>query len=153
MKHVICRSAAKQRELECHSEENGTNSKSAALWSGCKAVVLSDSMPKLRMTTSVHVQGSCGYGSLKKDTYPFWSVAALSTSNRFYKAGPINGCGECFEIRCQNSGGKFAVSFTATCLSSVASCEVAVRTSAVGWLLKQAQSTVPQFPILTVLLL
>ena len=57
------------------------------------------------------LQGSCGYGDLQKEAYPFWSVAALSTSNRFYKAGPGNGCGECFEIQCQNSGGQFPVSF------------------------------------------
>ena len=68
------------------------------------------------------LQGSCGYGDMDKSKYPFWSVAALSTSNSFYKAGPINGCGECFEIKCLNSGGKFAVSnkgvgFTVACTS------------------------------------
>lgn len=56
------------------------------------------------------LQGSCGYGSLDQLQYPYWSVAALSTQNRFYKAGPASGCGECFEIQCINSGGKFAVS-------------------------------------------
>lgn len=68
------------------------------------------------------LQGSCGYGDMDKSKYPFWSVAALSTSNSFYKAGPINGCGECFEIKCLNSGGNFAVSykgvgFTLACTS------------------------------------
>ncbi|KAL0021906.1 hypothetical protein WJX79_002021 [Trebouxia sp. C0005] len=52
--------------------------------------------------------GSCGYGDLSKTAYPFWSVAALSTQNQFYLAGPANGCGECFEIQCLNSGGQFA---------------------------------------------
>ena len=61
----------------------------------------------------VRVQGSCGYGDLEKKAYPYWSVAALSTKNRFYTAGPANGCGECFEIQCQNSGGQFAVQFHA----------------------------------------
>ena len=61
-------------------------------------------------TLCVDLQGSCGYGDLSKSNYPFWSVAALSTQNRFYKAGPINGCGECFEIQCLNSGGQFAAS-------------------------------------------
>lgn len=56
------------------------------------------------------MQGSCGYGVLDKSKYPYWSVAALSTSNSFYKAGPVGGCGECFEIKCINSGGQFAVS-------------------------------------------
>lgn len=78
-----------------------------------QAAFLLESMPALQLTASLYVQGSCGYGSLNKQAYPFWSVAALSTSNRFYKAGPANGCGECFEIQCQNSGGKFAVSSTA----------------------------------------
>ncbi|DBA74271.1 hypothetical protein WJX77_004676 [Trebouxia sp. C0004] len=52
--------------------------------------------------------GSCGYGDLSKTAYPFWSVAALSTQNQFYLAGPANGCGECFEIQCLNNGGQFA---------------------------------------------
>ncbi|KAL0054873.1 hypothetical protein WJX82_003597 [Trebouxia sp. C0006] len=52
--------------------------------------------------------GSCGYGDLSKTAYPFWSVAALSTQNQFYLAGPADGCGECFEIQCLNSGGQFA---------------------------------------------
>lgn len=56
------------------------------------------------------MQGSCGYGDLSKTAYPFWSVAALATQNQFYLAGPANGCGECFEIQCLNSGGQYAVS-------------------------------------------
>ncbi|KAK9798174.1 hypothetical protein WJX73_006947 [Symbiochloris irregularis] len=55
------------------------------------------------------LNGGCGYGLLDKNTYPFWSVAALSTSNSFYKAGPANGCGECFEIQCINEGGPWAI--------------------------------------------
>lgn len=38
-------------------------------------------------------QGSCGYGMLDKSKYPFWSVGALSTSNMYYTAGPVQGCG------------------------------------------------------------
>ena len=38
-------------------------------------------------------QGSCGYGKLDKGNWPYWSVAALSSSNSFVNAGPINGCG------------------------------------------------------------
>ncbi len=42
--------------------------------------------------------------------YPFWSVGALSTSSPFYTSGPTQGCGECFQITCQNEGGQYAVS-------------------------------------------
>ncbi|KAK9839069.1 hypothetical protein WJX74_008724 [Apatococcus lobatus] len=52
--------------------------------------------------------GSCGYGMLDKDAWPYWSVGALSQSNTFYSAGPIHGCGQCFEIQCVNTGGQFA---------------------------------------------
>lgn len=56
------------------------------------------------------LQGSCGYGMMDKTKYPYWSVAALSKTNPFYVAGPLGGCGECFEIQCLNSGGQYAVS-------------------------------------------
>ena len=55
------------------------------------------------------MQGSCGYGVMDKTKYPFWSVAALSKTNPFYVAGPLGGCGECFEIQCLDSGGQYAV--------------------------------------------
>ena len=35
----------------------------------------------------------CRYGNLDKGQWPYWSVGALSQSNVFYSAGPINGCG------------------------------------------------------------
>ena len=38
-------------------------------------------------------QGSCGYGMLDKEKWPFWSVGALATSNMFYEQGPVHGCG------------------------------------------------------------
>ena len=44
-------------------------------------------------TTGLSAQGACGYGYLDKGTWPYWSVAALSTSNSFSKAGPVQGCG------------------------------------------------------------
>ncbi|CAK0756698.1 hypothetical protein CVIRNUC_002477 [Coccomyxa viridis] len=53
-------------------------------------------------------QGSCGYGILDKSKWPYWSVGALSTSNIHYGQGPVRGCGECFEVECQQSGGQFA---------------------------------------------
>jgi hypothetical protein len=43
--------------------------------------------------TSLYLQGACGYGMLDKEKYPYWSVAALSTSSEFYKKGPVQGCG------------------------------------------------------------
>lgn len=43
-------------------------------------------------------QGSCGGGVLDKSEWPYWSVAALATSNMFYKAGPLQGCG-CVRLR------------------------------------------------------
>ncbi|KAK9835375.1 hypothetical protein WJX81_005549 [Elliptochloris bilobata] len=46
------------------------------------------------------VTGACGYGLLDKGNWPYWSVAALSTSNSFSKAGPVQGCGQCFQIKC-----------------------------------------------------
>ncbi|KAK9869002.1 hypothetical protein WJX84_008231 [Apatococcus fuscideae] len=52
--------------------------------------------------------GSCGYGLLDKSQWPYWSVGALSSSNMFYSEGPINGCGQCFEVQCVNSGGQYA---------------------------------------------
>lgn len=42
---------------------------------------------------------------LDKGAWPYWSVAALSTENSFYKAGPINACGQCFEVRCVDLDG------------------------------------------------
>ncbi len=69
------------------------------------------------------MQGSCGYGDLSKTAYPFWSVAALSTQNQFYLAGPANGCGECFEIQCLNSEGQFAVSLASHCKDACHTCD------------------------------
>eukprot|EP00884_Botryococcus_braunii_P022964 jgi/Botrbrau1/9351/Bobra.354_2s0009.1 len=52
-------------------------------------------------------EGSCGYGVLDKEQYPFWSVAALAHSSPFYMAGPVQGCGQCFQIECVNDGSQF----------------------------------------------
>lgn len=52
------------------------------------------------MPSTFTVQGACGYGAIPKDKYPYFSVAALSPSNKFSIAGPLKGCGECFEIQC-----------------------------------------------------
>ena len=42
---------------------------------------------------------------LDKGAWPYWTVAALSTENSFFKAGPLNGCGQCFEVRCVDLDG------------------------------------------------
>ncbi|BDA46491.1 probable Expansin-A7 at N-terminal half [Coccomyxa sp. Obi] len=52
--------------------------------------------------------GSCGYGKLDKTKYPYWSVGALSTSSTYYTSGPVQGCGECFEVECLQNAGQFA---------------------------------------------
>ena len=49
-------------------------------------------------------QGSCGYGLLDKNDWPYWTVGALSTSSSFFEAGPLQGCGECFELQCVENG-------------------------------------------------
>lgn len=46
---------------------------------------------------------------LDKAKYPFWSVAALSTSNAYFLGGPLQGCGQCFQIECLQNGGPHAV--------------------------------------------
>lgn len=50
------------------------------------------------------LEGSCGYGLLSKNTWPFWSVGALATGNSFFKSDPMSGCGECFEVQCVEDG-------------------------------------------------
>lgn len=45
-------------------------------------------------------EGSCGYGNLSKDQYPFWQVGAFATSNRYFKSIPGSACGTCWEIQC-----------------------------------------------------
>lgn len=47
-------------------------------------------------------QGACGYGSIPKDVYPYFSVAALSPSNHYYQSDPLKGCGQCFQIQCED---------------------------------------------------
>lgn len=74
-------------------------------------------------------EGSCGYGRLSKDAYPFWQVAAFSTSNKFFKSIPGSACGTCWEIqcvegkefagRCRDGGGK---SVTITITDSCPEC-------------------------------
>ena len=45
-------------------------------------------------------EGSCGYGAIPKDKYPYFSTAALAPSNKFYTADELQGCGQCFQIQC-----------------------------------------------------
>lgn len=39
------------------------------------------------------MQGACGYGYIKKNEWPYWSVGAMTPGNRFAKAGPAHACG------------------------------------------------------------
>ena len=42
---------------------------------------------------------------LDKGAWPYWSVAAFSPSNKFFKAGPLGACGQCYEIKCIDKDG------------------------------------------------
>ena len=74
-------------------------------------------------------EGSCGYGALSKDQYPFWQVGAFATSNKYFKSIPGSACGTCWEIqcvegkefsgRCRDGGGK---SVTVTITDSCPEC-------------------------------
>lgn len=74
-------------------------------------------------------EGSCGYGNLSKDQYPFWQVGAFATSNKYFKSIPGSACGTCWEIqcvegkefsgRCRDGGGK---SVTITITDSCPEC-------------------------------
>ncbi|KAI7842109.1 hypothetical protein COHA_004303 [Chlorella ohadii] len=44
--------------------------------------------------------GACGFGSIPKDKYPYFSTAALAPSNQFYKSDELHGCGQCFQVQC-----------------------------------------------------
>lgn len=46
--------------------------------------------------------GSCGYGTVPKDAFPYFSTAAFGPDNQFYKAGPLNACGQCFQLQCDD---------------------------------------------------
>ena len=48
----------------------------------------------LTMLTAVaYLQGACGYGYIKKNEWPYWSVGALTPGNQYAKAGPAHACG------------------------------------------------------------
>lgn len=51
--------------------------------------------------------GSCGYADIATATWPFLSIAALPTSGPGYQAGPVEGCGTCYQISCVNDGSDF----------------------------------------------
>lgn len=39
---------------------------------------------------------------IPKDAFPYFSVAAFSPENHYYKSGPSGACGQCFQIQCVN---------------------------------------------------
>lgn len=51
------------------------------------------------------LNGACGYGAFSQADWPYWHVAALSTSNPVAISGlpQKNGCGACIEVTCQAS--------------------------------------------------
>ena len=49
-------------------------------------------------------QGSCGYGLIPKDKWPYFSVAALSNNNSYFQEVPGHACGACFQIQCASGG-------------------------------------------------
>ena len=51
------------------------------------------SHPSAMLTPLAYLQGACGYGYIKKNEWPYWSVGALTPSNQFALAGPAHACG------------------------------------------------------------
>ncbi|KAL4440265.1 hypothetical protein ABPG75_003266 [Micractinium tetrahymenae] len=49
--------------------------------------------------------GSCGYGVIPKEQYPYFSTAALSPQNPYFTADDLHGCGQCFQIMCADDRG------------------------------------------------
>lgn len=45
------------------------------------------------LTPLAYLQGACGYGYIKKNEWPYWSVGALTPGNQFARAGPAHACG------------------------------------------------------------
>ncbi|CAL5229279.1 g12572 [Coccomyxa viridis] len=68
------------------------------------------------------ITGSCGYGKLDKGQWPYWSVAALSSSSSFSKGVSAQGCGECFEIKCMDTA-----PFTGRCITGDSAVSVIVQ--------------------------
>jgi hypothetical protein len=50
-------------------------------------------------------EGSCGFGPADSGDVLSFTTAALSPSNTFFKQGPTNGCGMCFQLQCDDSRG------------------------------------------------
>ena len=75
--------------ISCHKREHAWGSPPLAAASSW--IVLDRGRPQLMPATPA-VQGSCGYGLLDMNTWPYWSVAALSTSNHWFLSGPVQGC-------------------------------------------------------------
>lgn len=53
--------------------------------------------------------------------YPYFSTAALSPSNKFFKADPMGGCGQCFQIQCVDKrSGEEPISAARLCMHACA---------------------------------
>ncbi|KAH7619768.1 putative expansin-A17 [Nannochloris sp. 'desiccata'] len=47
-------------------------------------------------------EGACGYGSIPKDAFPYFSTMAFGLNNQFFKSLPLDSCGTCYQVQCQD---------------------------------------------------
>lgn len=64
------------------------------------------------------LEGSCGYGRLDPNEWPYWKVAGISVRLPQHR-GPVEGCGSCLELECDDDrcypGSKVQVVVTDKC--------------------------------------
>lgn len=46
------------------------------------------------------LKGSCGYGLLMRNEWPYWQAAAIAPGNPLYSSGNPKGCGSCIQATC-----------------------------------------------------
>ena len=46
------------------------------------------------------LSGSCGYGLLQQNQWPYWQATAISAGNIVYSSGNPKGCGACIQATC-----------------------------------------------------
>ena len=49
------------------------------------------------------MQGSCGYGEMDSDSWPYFACVGISESNSLFSL-PGKGCGVCVEVQCIENG-------------------------------------------------
>ena len=50
------------------------------------------------------LDGSCGYGELQQDQWPYWQAVAIGPSNSLFTGGNLKGCGACIQAECLTVG-------------------------------------------------